>query len=440
MNKVQRYCIGFVAVRAVTGLQNHWMLTKDYHKSRLNLYENESDLRELQLVTTLTTLFQSIGLVCAYKAYEHLRVRTLAMISILGTIIGYFHSHFVTDVYVFLFIYPATVGFFNGIIAITIVFPLLKNYNNYIGRALAVSRAAFVFGVFQVYGLLEIINPDDDNEIIKAKGESEKWYPPSLMGRFSSVMCYNLVTTFLIGVGGVMIMNTRLKDQEKKLHSKLLQEPSNSKGPDTTSLKSENPGYIYEIMALTVMNFVMIFNYTYYENKYNDSEDYKYYSALTFTIDIIGLLIIGWLFDRYREYTSIICYTFLILFGVHSLAYTMVKEKFKLYMPFSILTNSIELVIAMKLIRASELEKVKPKVALKAFSIISVGAAVACLLNFYYESRLSVIPRNTKVKVKKFESIDYEELGISCIAVVLSLSLFGLAEFKSRKRNQKQEV
>ena len=440
MNKVQRYCIGFVVVRAVTGLQNYWMLTKDYHKSRLDLYENESNLRELQLVTTLTTLFQSIGFVCAYEAYKYLRVRSLAMLSILGTIIGYFHSHFVTDVYVFLFIYPATVGFFNGVIAITIVFPLIKIYHGHIGRALALSRAAFVFGVFQVYGLLEIINPNDDYEIIKAKGESEKWYPPSLMGRFSSVMCYNLVTTFLMGVAGVMIMNTNLKDKNTKLHSHLLQELSKTEKHEVDTLKHENPGYIYELMALTVMNFVMIFNYTYYENKYNDSEDYKKHSGLTFAVDIVALLIIGWIFDRFRDHTSKICYTFLILFGVHSLAYTMVEDKFKLYMPFSIMTNSIELVIAMKLIRVSELEGVKPKVALKAFSLISIGAAAACLLNLYYESKLSLIPRNNKVKVKKFESIDYEELGISCIAVALSLSLFGLAELKSRKSAQKSEV
>jgi RNA recognition motif-containing protein len=416
------------------------------------MFETRDDLNQLELVTTLTNLCECLGLVMGYYAYKRFRVRTTAIICILATIIGFLNSHLVTDDKFFMVIYPATVGFFNGIIAIIIIFPLLKVSIDKAGFLLGFSRAAFIFGVFPAYGLIKIVNPDDEEMVItdNQKGNRIMAYEPSLMGRFTKVMCYYCINILCLGVIGVLIMNRNLKVQNKysRDQNRVTRNPETQENTETlekneeVSKESKRRTFLnsnLSIFAITVMYFVMFFHYNYYENFYNDNSNYKKYSEIIFLVDIIALIIIGKFYDLLRKskgsnYSFYFNFISLTGFALHTVAinYFPSEKAIILYAPFSVLTNSIEMVVVMSLINIFEQEenlKPAPRAiqALATFSLVSVGPVIACLLNLYWENQNS--GKKRLGRSDKYKEPNTFEISVSIGMISFSFLLLAIANF-----------
>jgi len=356
---------------------------------------------------------------------------------LIGVSIGFLNCHFVTDTWVFYILYPFTTGFFCGLSSIVIVYPLWKRFKGHAGLALAASRGFFILGIIPVYPLVEIVNPEDEP---LSKIRNKIFYSPNLMGRFSETMAYYCLIITGFGIVGCLIMNSRLKNQAE-VRQKLLKKYKNEDAEEMNGNKGLNNGEasrevdnwvdpwnnrnsvstkklvgkelnnsLAKVSAVGFMFAVMTLHSIYYEHKYIELHISNARPMITLSIVLIVVFILGWAYDRYKNFTFYIGFAVMLLFLAHSWVFNhfiTLRNRIcllGLYAVFSILTNSIELVVAMTLLRIAN-GQINCHFALRAFSMTAYGAVISCLLHIFFET--------------KFERIDvvYELIISTCLIV-----------------------
>lgn len=425
MNTEQRYVLGFGLIRIMTGLKNFWSVTRPYHLSRLYLYDLSLSLFSLDLVMSLATLFEFIGMALAYRAYLMLGVRTLMMFCLIGVSIGFLNSHFVTETWVFEILYPFTTGFFCGLSSIVIVYPLWKRFKRHAGLALAASRGFFILGIIPVYPLIKIVNPEDE-ELSKIRDKI--FYTPNLMGRFSETMAYYCLIITGFGIVGCLIMNSKLKNQAE-VRQKLLKKYKNDNveeinlnenkilnnletlngvpndinprmnrnSLDTQKLiRKELNISMAKVFAVGFMFAVMSLHSIYFEHKYVELNISNARPLMTLGIVLIVIFILGWAYDKYKNLTFYFGFIIMLLFLTHTWVFNHFITLHNricllgLYIVFSVLVNSIEIVVAMTLLRIAN-GQINCHFALRTFSMTAYGAVISCLIHIYFETRFERI-------------------------------------------------